>query len=116
MTVTEGQKYQVTIYWKWANTLEQMIFDSNSQYRDDPLFATSNTTDRNAIYTYLKDTTNNSAFSGASDIESLLTTIQGGTDISTALATLTTAYDNADQIIGNNLDYILIEMIAETAS
>ena len=114
VNVTVGQKYQVVIYWKWANTLEQMIFDSNSPYRDNPLFAASNTTDRNAVYTYLKDTTNNSVFSGVSNIESLLTTIQGGTDYNTALATLTNAYNNADQIIGNNLDYILIEMIAET--
>ena len=116
VSVTKGQKYQVTIYWKWANTLEQMIFDSSSEYRDNPLFSTSNITDRNAVYTYLKDTTNNSVFSGASNIESLLTTIQSGTNFSTALTTLTNAYDNADQIIGNNLDYILIEMSAGTPS
>lgn len=116
VSVTEGNKYQVTIYWKWANTLEQMIFDSDSEYRDNPLFSASNNTDRNAIYTYLKDTTNNTVFSEASNIESLLTTIQSGTNINTALTTLTNAYDNADQIIGNNLDYILIEMSAGTPS
>lgn len=116
VSVTAGQAYQITIYWKWANTFEQMVLDENSPYKDNPLFPASNTTDRALMYTYLGDTTHNKVFSGLADVSTPLGIVQSGTNINSSLTALTNAYDGADQLIGNNLDYILIEMNAEIVS
>ena len=115
VSVTKGEKYQVTLYWKWANTLEQMVLD------DNPMFVSTNTADRTAMFTYLsqiadgvmvnkvfKDLTN-------SEITTNLGYIQDDTEgsVDSAIRTLTAAYNNADQVIGNNIDYVLIELTAK---
>ncbi len=113
--VVAGQKYQVTIYWKWANTFEQMVFDANSPFKDSPLFAADDSTDRTAIFTYLKNTTNNYVFYNLNGITTKISDVENNTsDFNTSLTELTNAYNNADQLIGNNVDYALIEMTAGT--
>ncbi|WP_143055537.1 hypothetical protein [Ruminococcus sp. YRD2003] len=120
VSVTSGQKYPVTIYWKWANTFEQMVYDANSPKKDNPLFAPSPNDDRTAVFTYLSTTKNssemtNKVFKGLSNSEvtSALSNVQNNTaNIDSATHTLTDAYNNADSFIGNNVDYILIEMTA----
>ena len=114
VSVTKGDKYPVTIYWKWANTFEQMVFDSNSPNKDEPLFAVTGTTDRNRMYEYLEDETHNKVFKGVNNLTTKLNTIKGGTNIDTTLKALSDAYNNADQLIGNEIDYILIEMTADS--
>ena len=124
VSVTEGQKYQVTIYWKWANTFEQMVFDETSRKKDEPLFVSTNTTDRTAIYSYLSATESsemkNKVFKDltVSAITTDLGYVQNNTTASIDSATkeLTDAYNNADSFIGNNIDYIMIEMTASPKS
>ncbi len=124
VSVTEGQKYQVTIYWKWANTFEQMVFDETSRKKDEPLFVSKNTTDRTAIYSYLSATESsemkNKVFKDltVSAITTDLGYVQNNTTASIDSATkeLTDAYNNADSFIGNNIDYIMIEMTASPES
>lgn len=124
VSVTEGQKYQVTIYWKWANTFEQMVFDETSPKKDEPLFVSTNTTDRTAIYSYLSATESsemkNKVFKDltVSAITTDLGYVQNNTTASIDSATkeLTDAYNNADSFIGNNIDYIMIEMTASPKS
>ena len=121
VSVTQGNKYQVTLYWKWANTLEQMVLDENAANKDDPMFVSTNTADRTAIFTYLGQTDEsgmvNKVFKDltASEITTNLGYIQNNTEgsVDTAIRTLTNAYNNADQVIGNNIDYILIELTAK---
>ncbi|MBE6864939.1 MAG: hypothetical protein E7495_10350 [Ruminococcus flavefaciens] len=120
VSVTSGQKYPVTIYWKWANTFEQMVYDADSPKKDNPLFGLSPNADRTAIFTYLNSTKNsdemtNKVFKGLtnSDITTALYNVQNNTaNIDSATHTLTDAYNNADSFIGNSIDYILIEMTA----
>lgn len=119
VSVTSGQKYPITIYWKWANTFEQMVYDANSPKKDNPLFAPSPNDDRTAVFTYLNTTKNssemtNKVFKGLSnsEITSALSNVQNNTNIDAATRTLTDAYNNADSFIGNNIDYVLIEMTA----
>ena len=120
VSVTAGQKYQVTIYWKWANTFEQMVFDENSPKKDNPLFVSTNTTDRTAVYSYLNAAENgsmkNRVFKDLTPtvISTNLGYVQNNTTgyVDNATRTLTDAYNNADSFIGNNIDYILIEMTA----
>lgn len=114
-TVVKDQAYPVTIYWIWVNDFGDMFLPSTSAYARTPIFADSNTADREAIFTYLGDT-NRSIFSGMSStaISTALTDIQNssGETFKTSLTSLTMGYDNADLHIGNNLNYILIEMTA----
>lgn len=115
VSVTEGQKYQVTIYWKWANTFEQMVFDEDSALKDSPLFAKTNADDKALIISYLGNSSV-SVFEGVSR-EIITTNLakltnNSTTDDAECSAALTDKYNDADQIIGNNLDYILIEMSA----
>ena len=120
VAVTEGEKYQITIYWKWANTLEQIVLDETSPKKDDPLFVSTNATDRTNVFSYLSGITNNTmdnkVFKGISNtvITNDIGYIQDNTSgrVNSALTELTNAYNNADSFIGNNVDYILIEMNA----
>lgn len=118
VAVTAGTKYPVTIYWKWANTFEQMVLDENSPQKDNPIIVSTNTADRTAIYTYLGDTTHNDVFLEltsdliTTDLEYVRTDNVEHADA--ARTTLTNAYNNADSYIGNNVDYIMIEMLAGT--
>ncbi len=124
VSVTKGQKYQVTIYWKWANTFEQMVFDETSPKKDDPLFISTNTTDKTAIYSYLSATESsnikNKVFKDltVSAVTTDLGYVQNNTSgyADNAAKELTDAYNNADSFIGNNIDYIMIEMTASPKS
>ena len=124
VSVTKGDKYQITIYWKWANTFEQMVFDETSPKKDNPLFVSTNTTDRTAIYTYLNannsSTMTNKVFKEltVSAITTDLGYVQNNTSglVDAATKALTDAYNNADSFIGNNIDYIMIEMKANSNS
>lgn len=115
VSVTKGQKYQVTIYWKWANTFEQMVFDEDSALKDSPLFSKTNADDKALMISYLGNSSV-SVFDGVSRdvITSNLAklTNDSTTDDAECSSALTDKYNDADQIIGNNLDYILIEMTA----
>jgi len=114
-TVTKGQAYPVTIYWKWVNDISDMFLTSASPYASAPIFADSNADDRDLVFDYLQDE-DIYMFSGmtSSAISNALTDVQdpSSATYATSLRALTTGYDNADLDIGNNVDYILIEMAA----
>ena len=116
-SVTAGQKYEVTIYWKWANTLEQAV-----SYSDSPLLSSSDENyadDRSAILTYLADSTRHKIFEGvsASVITTNIAKLQNNisTDDKEALSALTDKFNNADEIIGNNLNFIILEMVTSSS-
>ena len=112
--VEKGEKYQVTIYWKWANTLEQILYDINSPHRDAPLFSTANQTDRNIAYNFLADE-RNKVFRNMlqQDIAEHLDNIKNNTiDAESSLSELSSAYNSADLLIGYNIDFIMIELTA----
>ena len=110
-----GQEYPVTIYWKWINDIGDLFLPSTSSYASAPIFADSNTDDREIAFEYLSDADN--VFTGMSqnEIETALMVIQeGSSNVSykDSLSALIEGYDNADMDIGNNVNYILIEMAA----
>ncbi|MBR6101715.1 MAG: hypothetical protein IKP95_04740 [Ruminococcus sp.] len=112
-TFTAGEKKKVTVYWKWANTFEQMIFDStHSSY--SPLLRDATSDDRTAVYSFLSPA-NSSVFDGltSSAISEKLAVVQlNGSGFDQAVADLSDAYNDADQIIGDMIHYIMIEMTA----
>ena len=77
-------------------------------------------TDRTAVYSYLNAAENgsmkNKVFKDLTPtvISTNLGYVQNNTTgyVDNATRTLTDAYNNADSFIGNNIDYILIEMTA----
>ena len=114
-TVTKDQPYPVTIYWIWVNDFGDMFLPSTSQYASEPLFADLNDDDREAVFEYLEDS-KEIMFSGINQatVTSALTEVQNSSSptFTSSLRTLTVGYDNADLDIGNNIDYILIELTA----
>ena len=114
-SVTADTPVEVTLYWKWANTVTSMMLDSSSKYCTEPLFE-DGSEDIEKVILYLRDASTNKVFDGmdSSEINSafdLLEDDNTGNDYD-SLVDLTNSYDNADQIIGHNLDYILIELTA----
>ena len=111
-TFAKGQKKSITVYWKWANTLEQMIYDS-SQSGYSPILKDASSTDRTALYTYFSPA-NNSMFDGltTTEISGYLSDLQGNNETAKTVARskLSAAYNDADQEIGDMVNYILIEM------
>ena len=114
-TFALGEKKAVTVYWKWANTFEQMIYDSTySSY--SPILRNASSTDRTNLYSYMQPS-NNSMFSGltGNDITNDLATVQtNGSGSSAAVTELSNAYNDADQEIGDKVDFIMIEMTIES--
>ncbi|MBQ9415624.1 MAG: hypothetical protein IJU20_02145 [Clostridia bacterium] len=111
---TLGEKKLVTVYWKWANTFEQMIYDSSySSY--SPILRNASSADRTALYSYMQPS-NNSMFFGLtnSEITSDLSIVQtNGEGFLAAVTQLSNAYNDADQEIGDKVDYIIIEMTTD---
>lgn len=115
VVVEKDQKYKVTLYWKWADTLEQILLDSNSPHQDEPLFATNDLTDRNLIYSYLKDS-RNYVFRDLEreEVVDYLDSLRNDAeDADAALSELSIAYNNADLLVGYNVDYVMFELTAK---
>lgn len=115
-TVIKDQAYPVTIYWIWVNDIGDMFLQSTSQYASSPLFDDSDDDDREASFDYLEELKSN-VFAGMTEsaITNALTDVQDSSSVTfrDSLTALTNGYDNADLDIGNNINYILIEMTAE---
>lgn len=108
---SKGEKKPVVVYWKWANTFEQMIYDSSySSY--SPLLKDATSADRTAMYSYLAPA-NSTVFLGLTDseISEKLAIVQSaGEGFAQAVLDLSDAYNDADQEIGDMVHYISIEM------
>lgn len=118
-TVIQDQAYPVTVYWKWVNDFGDMFLTSTSPYASAPLFDDLNTDDRALIFDYLEDS-DVYMFDGIApaDIAAAVADIQNPSSptFAISLRTLTTGYDNADLDIGNNVNYMLIEMTSSLGS
>ena len=113
----------VTVYWIWVNTIDQIILKSGDG-DNTPIIADNNDTDRASLLTYLKNNRNN--------IFEAISSYDVGTYVfDDKLAALTYAsykaeektrncmdesYNSADQTIGMNLGYVMIEMNAQVGS
>ena len=113
-----GMSKEVTIYWKWINTFDQIFLKTSDTYYDYPLIADGNSDDRDKLIEYIRE-----------NYEKLFLDIEEETIVSvesidydsdhtdTALLNnLNDGYNAADQIIGMNLNYFLIEMTASVCS
>ena len=119
-TTLNGQvAYEVNIYWIWPNTFGQIVLDAD----DDNLFGNAMfsskqsgvTTPRAELTNYI--TSNPSYFFSTSDLQSSGTVASLVTPSSlsstNALITLSNGYNGADQIIGENAQFVLVEMTVE---
>lgn len=108
-SVEAGEEYPVTIYWIWVNAFVDMTLDSNYSEAETPLFADDNTTDRSAMVAFIAPSSGNKVFDSMTDAD--ITTRLNRLDHND-IAALTIGYDNADLMIGNNVDYIMFELDA----
>lgn len=110
----------VTIYWIWPNTFGQFLLDDgNSRLHDDAMFdssqdAINGVTPRQELINYICAhpgyyfESNNASIINSG---SLPTFIQGARSSSPDnLIALSNGYNNADQIIGENIQILLAEM------
>lgn len=109
----------VTVYWKWVNTIDQIFLKSTDDYQDYPLFADANSDDRDNAIAYINekyddifaemDNTTSTVFETDGISYSYVTASANASFLSAILDN----YNTADQIIGQNVDYFLLEMFAE---
>lgn len=112
--------YEVTLYWIWPNTFSQILFDSSDEKLNDvALFSQKQgitPAPRTELKTYISE--NPSYYFSSTELTSKssdeLMTLMGDNSINTtnALITLSNGYNGADQIIGENVKFILAELTA----
>ena len=113
-----GNAKSVTLYWKWVNTFDQIFLKTTDSFYDYPLIANNNTTDRADLIDYIQSNPTKLF----SDISAGNTTAVQNIDYDTdhansaLLSALNDGYNAADQVIGVNLRYFLIEMVASPAT
>lgn len=113
-----GNAKSVTLYWKWVNTFDQIFLKTTDSYYDYPLIEDDNTDDREDLVEYIQDNPSKLF----SDISAGNTTAVQNIDYDTdhansaLLSALNDGYNAADQVIGVNLRYFLIEMVASPAT
>ena len=118
--VDSNAKIPVTIYWIWPNTFGQFLLDEgNIRLHDRAMFdseqaAISGVTPRQELINYICahpnyyfESTNASITSG-STLPAYITGAMG--DSPDNLLSLSNGYNNADQIIGENIQILLAEM------
>lgn len=113
-----GNAESVTLYWKWVNTFDQIFLKTTDSYYDYPLTADENTTDRGKLVDFIQKNPSK-LFSGISAANTTaVQSIDYDADHSKSalLSALNDGYNTADQIIGVNLRYFLIEMTASPAT
>lgn len=121
-TTWNGQTaYEVTIYWIWPNTFGQILLDNeNENLYGEAMFSSKQsgqTSPRADLIDYISNNPNY-YFSTAdliSKSSSELTAMMGAASLSTtnALLTLSNGYNGADQVIGENVQFILVELSVE---
>lgn len=120
--------YNAVIYWVWPNTVGQVLLNSSvpadvsylgSGSVISVLNATGETQDRERVKTYLK--THKVFYSGTSEdsmdyysslIDSLYTKRSAGTSFQSEFDTLSSGFNAADLLIGMNVNYITVSLVA----
>lgn len=113
-----GNAKSVTLYWKWVNTFDQIFLKTTDSYYDYPLIEDDNTDDREDLVDFIQKNPSK-LFSGISAANTTaVQSIDYASDHakSSFLSALNDGYNAADQIIGVNLRYFLIEMTASPAT
>lgn len=119
--------YPITIHWIWANTFGQFVLDKGDvDLRDAALFNTSQSTytpagantaitPRNEMIQFIKTDGGAYFFDDLNTSSaSLDTMMSSSTNIKSYIIPLSNGYNNADQVIGENVDLILCELLATT--
>lgn len=113
-----GKKIRVTIYWKWVNTFDQMVLKVGDTIRTDyPLLEDDNDSDRAKLLNYIHTNYSNILAELSASNEALMPSLtytsitsNSGTAL---LGELNENYNTADQLIGVNIDYFLLDISAE---
>ena len=121
--------YPITVYWIWPNTFGQIVFDrGDADLRDAAMFDQSQTaytpvgsdtpiTPRNELIQYILEDSGDYFFSnletGAASLDTMLSSAE---NIKTYIIPLSNGYNNADQVIGENVNFVLCELFADTVS
>ena len=113
--------YEVTIYWIWPNTFGQILLDNGSEnLYGEAMFSSrqsGNTSPRTDLIDYIAN--HPGYFFSSADLlgktAAELTTMMNATSLSktNALLTLSNGYNGADQVIGENVQFILVELTVE---
>lgn len=109
----------VTVYWKWVNTIDQLFLKSTDEYEDFPLFADDNNDDRNDAIDYINEKYDDifaemtNAASDVFEADGISYSYVTASANASFLSAILDNYNTADQIIGQNVDYFLLEMSAE---
>ena len=113
--VEANHQYEVRIKWIWPNTLKQMLFISGEGEAES---VTSNATAIAEVQQYACDNFT-ALLKGVSDRSLMMTQNSdnsysfNSTAATTNLDTLSRGYNKADSDIGNNVNYMLLTMVAE---
>lgn len=113
--------YEVTVYWIWPNTFGQILLDNeNENLYGEAMFSDKQSGDiipRAELTDYIAN--NPGYFFSTADLinksSSELTAMMGTTSLNktNALLTLSNGYNGADQIIGENVQFVLAEVTVE---
>ena len=112
-----GEAKSVTLYWKWVNTFDQIFLKTTDSYYDYPLIENDNTDDREALIDFIQHNPAKLFSDISAENTAAVQSINYAADHakSALLSALNDGYNAADQAIGVNLRYFLIEMAASPA-
>ena len=100
--------YTVEFYWIWPRSFGQLVLDENdSRIRHKTVFDLGGT-DRTDMLAYVKE--NNSIFFVWNASQPTVFPTNDTNYQNTYYVQLTNAYNNADQSIGDNIDYIVVHL------
>ena len=106
-TVTKNVPQEVHIFWMWPRTLGQITLNSSAKRSGIPIVA-DGSTDKTKVITIVKNN-KNIIFANSSSITDAMIE-NSGTDENFPI--LSRGYNDADQDIGSNVDYYLLEVTA----
>ena len=100
--------YTIEFYWVWPRSFGQLVLDEDdSRIRHTTIFD-KNVSDRPTMLTYIKE--NSNLFFTWSQSSPTVFPTNDSNYQNTYYVQLTNAYNNADQSIGDNIDYIVVHL------
>lgn len=121
-TTVDGElAYQVDVYWIWPNVFGQMVLDNEDEnLYGDALFSSKQSgspNPRNELISYIAEHPDyflhSTELAGLTTQELNTMMSSGSLQSTNALLALSNGYNAADQIIGENVRFILVELIAD---
>lgn len=111
----ELQEKEITIYWIWPETLAEAVLKGNQQASGVvPVCGNENL----EIFNKLKENPSNflDGYNNVIDTDGVANSDLTQTIIKNHYSKLSLEYNNADQIIGDNIGYLVLKLTATTAS